>query len=176
MTALPTSLPAGHQPSADEFQIMLDLLAALSGLLAPTTSSSNGTASSGTTETRDAVLGNYVFTVPTSAAAWRYEVCYNNAKINASVADDLYEFRIRDGGASTPTSASTLIAAAAAPVHVAGGSGQPTVLVRGTWVPTAGTHTLSVFLVRLAGTGVGTPIAPTTGISRELFVRFQSIT
>ena len=170
MTALPTSVPAGHEPSDVEFQAMLDILAALSGLPAPTTSNVNGTATSGTTETRDAMLGDYVFTVPAAGATWRYEACFNYVKLNSSVADDLYEIRIRDGGASTPTTSSPLVAALAVPIHTTGGPGQPGVTGRGTWVPGVGTHTLSLFLVRAAGTGIGNEAVGT--IPRELYARF----
>jgi hypothetical protein len=135
-------------------------------IVAPTTSGSNGTATSGGTETLDTVLGTYSFTAVTGR---RYEVHYNNCKINASVADDLYEFRIRNGGASTPTALSALVAAFAVGVHVNGGTGQVGANVLGTFVPGAGVVTLGVFLVRIAGSGVGTPIAPTAGILRELY-------
>lgn len=167
---LPTSLATGHEPSADEFQAMLDLLAALTGLTAPVSTTSSGTASSGTTETRDAVLGDYVFTVPSVAATWRYEAILSGCRISSSVADDLYLLRIRDGGASTPTSASTLVAEGSASVHVSGGSGQFTVPIFGPWVPGAGTHTLSLFTVRSSGAGAGTPVSQ--NVARSLYVRF----
>ena len=128
----------------------------------PTTTSSTGTATSGTTETRDAVLGDYQFT---AIAGVRYLLVYVGCRMNTTVANDLYEIRIRNGGASSPTSASTLIAAHAKVVNVVGGGGQETCDVFATFVPGAGTVTLSAFTVRTAGTGVGTPTT-----SRELFV------
>lgn len=170
MTALPSTIPAGHEPSPDEFQAMIDLLAAMSGQPAPVSTSSNGTATSGTTETRDAVLGDYTFTVPAVGATWRYKVCYLGAIANSSVVDDNYAFNIRDGGASTPTASSTLVASSRALMHTTSGAGQVTHEVMGTWVPGAGTHTLSAFMFRVAGSGVGTPVSQAQ--NRELFVQF----
>jgi hypothetical protein len=62
---------------------------------APTATASRGTASSGTTETRDAVLGDYVFT---GEAGRYYQVFYNGLILSSSVAADIYQVRIRNGG------------------------------------------------------------------------------
>lgn len=168
MVALPTSFPSGHEPSADEYQAILDLMNAMTGLPAPTQTASNGTATSGTTETRDAVLGDYSFTVPAVGAAWRYEVvCVG--RLQTTVADDLYECRVRDGGASTPSSSSTQVGGYSLPIHGTGGNA-PSFTLRNTWVPGSGTHTLSLFVLRTGGSGVATPLAP-SGLNRELFVR-----
>lgn len=128
----------------------------------PTSTSSSGTASSGTTETRDAVLGDYTFT---ARAGRRYRVIYDGLIMSSSVAADVYQIRIRNGGASTPTAASTLIAASQWKAQTSGGPGQETVPVGLTFVPGAGTVTLSAFTVRSSGTGVGTPLG-----TRELYV------
>lgn len=128
----------------------------------PTTSSLAGTVTSGATEVRDAVLGDYQFT---AIANTRYLVVYAGCRLSGSVANDLYEIRIRNGGASSPTTASTLVVAHAKLTSVTGGPGQETSDVFGTFVPGAGTVTLSAFTVRTSGTGVGTPTA-----SRELYV------
>lgn len=167
MVALPTSMPAGHEPSADEFQAMLDLLAALTGLPAPTTTASNGTATSGTTETRDAVLGDYVFSVPTVGAAWRYRVIFN-MRMSFTVADDVFLINIRNGGASTPTTSSTIVGLGAAVARITGGPGQTTCVASGDFVPGSGTQTLGVFVQRINGTGTCTPVG-TRSLSAEFF-------
>lgn len=132
---------------------------------APATTGSAGTASSGVTETRDAILGNYVFT---AVAGHRYRVILDSAIISGSVIGDLYRVNIRNGGASTPTAVSTAVATAQAYTTVAGGGGQVSIRPAGTFVPGAGTQTLSVFVARMAGTGIGTIVAP--GVARQLYV------
>lgn len=161
----------GHTRLWEHFQTLAadidTLLGYLVGLPAPVSAASNGTATSGTTETRDTVLGNYTFTVPTVGASWRYQAMALAVGVNASVTNDVYRINIRDGGASTPTSSSTLVASIqTSAISVAAQSH----CVLGTWVPGAGTHTLGVFLVRIAGTGIGTPVAQ--GANRELLARF----
>lgn len=172
MAAIPQTFAVNHIPSADEMQSILDLLNAMSGLPAPTSTALQGTATSGTTETLDVVLGTYSFIVPAVAATWRYEVLLNNVQINAGASGDVVQVRIRDGGASTPTASSMLVAQFQIPIATAGGTGQASSNLRGTWVPGAGTHTLGMFLVRVSGTGVETPVATT--IPRELYVGFRS--
>ncbi len=169
---LQSSFPAMDQPSADDFQSMLDILNALNDVPAPAHTASNGDPSSGSTEVRDTVLGTYSFTVPAAANTWRYEAVYNGALMSGT-AGELYAFRIRDGGASTPTSSSTLVANSQIEINTTGGPGQQTVITQGTWVPGAGVHTLGVFTVRVNGVGAATPVTPTAGPDRELFVRFQ---
>lgn len=138
------------------------LRAALLGLpTAPTSTSSDGTVTSGTTETRDAVLGDYQFT---GVAGVRYLVMHN-IRLSFTAADDVYLINVRNGGASTPTSASTSVGLGAAVGRVTGGPGQTTCLVTGTFVPGAGTQTLSVFVKRINGTGTCTPVG-----QRELYV------
>lgn len=128
----------------------------------PTTTGSNGTATSGSTETRDAVLGDYQFTATTGT---RYQVFFTGCRMNASVANDAYAIRIRNGGASSPTSASPLVVEHQVIVTATGGAGQQNATVIGTFIPGAGTVTLSMFAVRTSGTGVGTPTN-----TRELYV------
>jgi len=128
----------------------------------PTTTASNGTDTSGTTEVRDAVLGNYVFT---AAAGRKYRAWWTGAT-SANVANDRVSVRIRDGGSSTPTTASTLIGETRHTITVSGGGGQ-------TWIPpiaavltlTTGTHTFSAFTQRVTGSGVITPT-----FTRQLYV------
>lgn len=139
--------------------------------LTPTSQTANGTPTSGTTETMDVVLGTYVFTTP---GAHRFEARMNGLIGNGSVTSDAYAIRIRDGGASTPTSASTLIAEQVWHCTNAGTGGRGPIPLAGTFTPSAGTHTLGVFAVRLQGTGIFTPLCPNGDIAgvlgRELFV------
>jgi hypothetical protein len=122
----------------------------------PTATAATGTPTSDDTETRDAVLGNYAFT---SVAGRRYEVRLNGLILTTSVAGDLVGVRVRNGGAATPTSASTLVASSQVPITIAGGPGAITPPhVGGSFAPGAGVQTLSVFTVRLAGTGAETPV------------------
>lgn len=131
-------------------------------MAAPTATASTGTVSSGTTETRDAVLGDYVFT---ASAGRRYRVIYDGLLMNTQTANDRYVVHIRNGGASTPDATSTLIAASAVVVTVTGTAGRPGVFVAGTFVPGAGTVTLSAFTLLATGTGNGAPVG-----NRELYV------
>lgn len=127
----------------------------------PTATAATGTASTGTTEVRDAVLGNYQFV---AVAGRRYQMFYNGLILSSDTAADIYQLRIRNGGGSTPSAASTLIATSQWKAQAAGGPGQESVPVSMTFVPGAGTVTLGAFIVRTAGAGIGTPVG-----TRELF-------
>lgn len=169
-------IPVDGQPaSVDQYGVpvrnaILDLDArviAVAGLgipVAPTSTSSNGTTTSGTTDTLDAVLGTYTFT---AIAGVRYRAMYVGGEMNTSVANDKYNHNIRNGGASTPTSASPSVAAGSKLMPVTLSAGRQTLHVIGTFVPGAGVVTLGLFTARSSGTGVGTPTAT---VLRELFV------
>jgi len=131
----------------------------------PTATGSNGTATSGTTEIRDAVLGNYAFT---AVAGVRYRVLIDGLLSNGSVVGDTFQVNIRNGGTSTPTAASPLVASARAFIPAVDGLGQALIPLAKTFAPGAGLVTLSLFAVRLAGTGVFTPTSSAAG--RELYV------
>lgn len=134
--------------------------------VAPTSTSSSGTVTSGTTETLDTVLGNYVFNTITGR---RYQVFYTGLK-GGSTAGELYTINIRDGGASTPTAASTLLASATWYCKATGGGGQDSVgTITDTFIAAnTATHTLGAFAVRNAGANSFTPISG--GTPRSLFV------
>jgi hypothetical protein len=169
-------IPVDGQPaSVDQYGVpvrnaILDLDArviAVAGLgipVAPVSTSSNGTTTSGTTDTLDSVLGTYTFT---AIAGVRYRAMYVGGEMNTSVAGDKYNQNIRNGGASTPTSASPSIAASSRYVAATLSAGRTGLHVMGTFVPGAGLVTLGLFTARSAGTGVGTPTATSL---RELFV------
>lgn len=127
----------------------------------PTTTALSGTATSGTTETRDDVLGTYVFT---AAASRRYRVTLSGLLLSATNAD-LAQVTIRDGGASTPTAASTQLAFNQWKCQGTGGAGQTGVPLSATFTPSSGTRTLAAFTKLNSGTGPVTPIG-----TRELYV------
>lgn len=135
--------------------------------VAPTTASGAGTITSGTTETRDDVLGVYQWTATSGA---RYRAVLDCAGISATVADDLYQVNIRyRNDSTTPTSSDTLVAQTQALVHVAGGSGQIGIFVSGTFLATAsGTNTIALFNKRNAGTGTSQILG--FGSGRQLYV------
>lgn len=125
-------------------------------MAAPTATSNNGTATSAVTgaEIKDAQMPDYTFT---AVVGHRYRVMHQT-KLNTSVAGDVAEVRIRDGGNASPTTASPLVASSAQPIAVAGGTGQQTKIVSDTFVATATTVTLGVFTVRSSGTGAEQPV------------------
>jgi hypothetical protein len=123
-------------------------------MAAPTTTTSDGTATSAGTETRDAVLGNYAFT---AVAGHRYRVWLTGRAIQGAVANDRYAVRIRNGGGSTPTTASTQVAECDVITYIIGGNGLASFICVGTFIPGAGTVTLGVFTLKAIGTGPGTP-------------------
>ena len=130
----------------------------------PVSTATNGTVTSGTTETLDAVLGTYTFT---AVASRRYRAILDGALVNTTVANDWVGVRIRNGGGSTPTATSTLVAASQTSVGATGGGGQPGLQVANTFVPGAGTVTLGVFVVRLIGSGV--ELIASAALARQLY-------
>jgi len=125
----------------------------------PATTASNGTAVA-LLDSRDAVLGNYTFT---AVAGRRYRAVLDGAGLFGDTLNDVFYLRIRNGGAATPTTASTAIAVSTA-IIVKTGSGQ-SVPLAGTFVPGAGVQTIAMFTARASGTGTGTPTN-----TRELYV------
>lgn len=125
----------------------------------PTTTASAGTAGP-TTETRDAVLGNYTFTAAAGRRYWAIML----GLIVSGAAGDLARTTIRNGGVSTPTNTSTLIAKSQVYIPVSGGPGQTSLAMGATFVPGAGVVTLSAFTQCGGGTGPDTPVG-----TRELF-------
>lgn len=138
----------------------------------PVSTSTNGTATSGTTDTMDTVLGTYQFT---AIAGRRYRVCLANLVCNGSVAADAFAIRVRDSGsASTPTTSSTAVLDSSWTCVVTGSGGRVTLSLFETFVASSsGTHTLAFFAQRVGGTGVFTPLSPSavgaTGV-RKLWV------
>lgn len=136
--------------------------------VAPTSTTSNGTVTSGSTEVRDDVLGVYQWT---AVAGLRYRaVCGNLLVSGSSVSNDLYTANIRyRGDGTTPSNTDTLVALDHALVTVNGGPGQAGLKPAGTFLASAsGTNTIALFLARLAGAGTGTPVSGS--LARELYV------
>lgn len=152
---------AGRYPSADEIEAVLDQIEAIGVTVSPTTTASNGTATSGTTETRDAVLGNYQFNADSTR---RYRVWWTG-KLNTDTNGDLITVNVRDGGSSTPTSASTLVGTGQIRLAQSGGTGQESLIATGTFTTTEGLRTLAAFTLRSSGAGIETPVG-----TRELYV------
>lgn len=130
---------------------------ALSVPVVPTSTGSNGTATSGTTETRDAVLGNYQFT---AVAGVRYWATISGRGLNCTVVGDRFSVGLRyTVGGATPTSASTLIGHTSTWVpSVSGGNGVVTLHHSASFIPGAGLITISSFWTRINGTGIATPV------------------
>jgi hypothetical protein len=139
----------------------------------PVSTSSPGTASSGTTETFDTVLGYYQTSL---IAGRRYMVVVNNLLCGATVANDVYALRVHNSGSSSnPTSGSTTIAQSDWLCVNTGGAGETTVPLAGSFIaPATGINTFGLSMQRIAGTGVGTPLSPSSA-SRELYVMYLGV-
>jgi hypothetical protein len=131
---------------------------------APISTSSNGTVTSGTTETFDVVLSYYQFT---AINGHRYEARLNGLIGNGSVVADVFTVQIRDSGnSSNPTSGSLLVAQQEWYCAAVGTAGRSAIPLSMSWVAAgSGVHTLGFSAVRVSGTGVFTPVG-----NRELFV------
>ena len=130
---------------------------AIGNPVVPAATGTNGTATSGTTETRDAVLGNYQ---GTAVAGVRYRVTLAGRGLNCTVAADRFSVGLRyTVGGATPTAASTLIGHTSTWVpSVSGGNGVVTLRHAPTFIPGAGLITVAAFWLRLNGTGIATPV------------------
>src|ERR1035437_6427781 len=116
------------------------------GMATPLLTTTNGTTTGGgAVETRDGVFGNYVFT---SVANRRYEVHLNGLQQAGSAGNDQYLVNIRNGGSSTPTATSALIAQQRIFIPVA--NAQIACPMAMSWSPGAGVNTLSLFVQRVA--------------------------
>src|SRR5690349_4578304 len=164
-----TSRPAAYAGAfltAAAWEAVLDELSARGVKSTPATTSSDGTATgagASTTEVRDTVLGNYVFTAEGSRY---YEIEYPGIRVGTDTAD-LVSINIRDGGASTPTTSSTVVATGQVRLATTGGSGETSMEIEqlvSTFTP--GTHTLGAFIVGATAAGVRTPKG-----TRSLYVK-----
>lgn len=137
--------------------------AALGIVAAPATSTAATTGVT-TTETKDGGVGDYAFT---AVAGRRYRVHYT-CRADSSADQDAMDVRVRDGGASSPTNASALVAGAE--IKQSGTAGGQHVCIAQLMLGlSAGTHTVAAFYVRALGTGT-VNVTQATGQTRELYV------
>jgi len=119
---------------------------------------SNGTVTSGTTETVDAVLGTLTFT---ALASRTYRINLHGRGLSGSVTADRFSVKFRytiDG--STPTASSTLADHDHAYLigAVTGTNGVSTFSYQALIVPGAATVKVVVTTTRTVGTGTATPV------------------
>ena len=119
-------------------------------------------AGTGATEVQDTGVGTIA--VPGDATRM-YRVFYR-ARAQTTATATSIQWRIRDGGAAAPTSASTLIAASQCTPSATGGAGDE-MIVSQLVSFTTGTHTLGAFYVRTAGAGT---VNPSQSLLREFYV------
>lgn len=134
--------------------------------LAPTSTVSNGTASTGA-ETLDIVLGVYQ---PILVAGIRYKVCLDGLIGNGGAVADNYSVRIRvEESASTPTTSSTMVVESEWYCPATGTTGRTSIPLNGTYVPSvSGIHTFGCFSLRNSGSNTFTPVSP--DVARQLYV------
>lgn len=134
--------------------------------VAPASTSSNGTATSGTTETFDTVLGYYQVNL---IAGRRYLAIVNGLIGNGTVIGDEFTLQIRNSGTSSnPTSASTLIAQTEWYTNAAGTAGRVGAALGQSFIaPVTGLNTFGMSATRILGTGAFTPVG-----TRELYVMY----
>jgi hypothetical protein len=161
ITYPPTFFTAGEEMDADYLNGIVAKLPW--GIVAtPTSTASNGTATGAdTTEVRDTTLTSYVFT---AVAGRMYQVHYHGFLANSGTVNSRMIVRVRDGGASTPTTASTLLGEDYVYVTETSTAGRATGALIRTFTATAGTHTLSAF-TQSPDSVVMTPVS-----TRELYV------
>lgn len=142
---------------------------------APASTNLAGTATSGTTETFDAVLGYYQCYV---TAGRRYQAVMLGLHGNCGIANDIYSLQIRDSGSSSnPTASSTLVAQSQWTSATTGSLSRVPVPLSNTFIASSsGLHTFGFSATRISGTGAFTPEPPNAnGAStfiRELFVMY----
>lgn len=111
-------------------------------------SSDSGT-TSGTTELKDSAVADLTFT---AISGHRYEVVLAGRGLKAGTAGDRFSIHFRDGGGSSPGTGSTLWGHDITKV-VPAATVVDSFHLSATDTPTAGTHTLGVFIQRVSGTG-----------------------
>jgi hypothetical protein len=113
-----------------------------------------------TTFVKDTGCGDIQFTVPAATIVYRLRyTCRPLADANGSRVD----LHINDGGASSPTNASTTVAAGNVYLALSGGIGSISTVVENITTFTAGTHTIAAFYARGTGTANVTVDNPSAG-------------
>lgn len=128
-------------------------------MAAPVAATANGTPTPGNTvDTMDTVWSTYTFQ---AVAGRRYRVVLENLVCNGSIVADVYALRVRNGGASTPTTASPAVLDSCWTCALAGSTGRTTLTLEETFLASStNTATLGFFAQRVSGTGAFTPLAP----------------
>jgi hypothetical protein len=164
------ALHAGAELSANDLQV--NSVSIGRGLTHASISTvTNGSATSGTTETQDTVLGT--LTVAGIISGRTYTVKMNGLVGNGN-AGDIYFVRIR-ADTGTVTTSSPIVAENTWHCSTSGTGGRQGISLEHTWKPSSsGTYNFSFWAVRSVGSGVFTPLAPGgdgATIARELLVR-----
>lgn len=157
----------------------VDALLAVGVIAKSTTPNASATTAA---ELRDVQLGDVAFVAVVGES---YTIATTGNRAQTTVAGDTVDCIIRDGGAATPTTASPALAAGSVQLGVAGGAGATNIPVEITldckaapanpWEIAAGTHTLSVFVKRTAGTG-NVNLGVAAGTLRQLKVTHEGTT
>jgi hypothetical protein len=161
----PTLAVAGVEMTADAlnailFKIPWGLVAA------PIRTNTSGTPTAADlVEVRDTTITPYVFT---ARADRYYRVCYTGIQMNGATVSSRALCRIRDGGASTPNAASTLIAETLSYLTETSSAGRTTSDIVMVITLSAGTHTFAPFTQGPDST-ITTPTS-TTAVGRTLWV------
>lgn len=113
--------------------------------------STTSTSTTTTTEIKDSQVGDVTITV-SDATAW-YRITYAVRMNTDTAGGSLISALVRDGGSSSPTNASALVAEASNVLTVAGGPGQQSNVAISLRQFTVGTHILAGFFVRASGVG-----------------------
>lgn len=121
-------------------------------------------ATTSATEVIDSAVGTISFYV-NDADDW-YKIRYR-ARVQSDAAPATIDMRIRDGGASTPTNTSTLVAGASCQVQATSGAGATTLVAEEIVQFAVGQHTLAGFYVRTTGSG-NVLVGQSTGSRRQL--------
>lgn len=138
----------------------------VSRLVATPATSAVTSATTTTTEVKDSNVGDYTFT---AVSGHTYRVKYQ-CRAASTVAQDKVDVRIRDGGGSSPTNTSTLVAGAETTIASASVALTEDLKVEQLMVGlSAGTHIIAAFFLRAAGTG-NVSLGQATGQTRELYV------
>lgn len=124
------------------------------------------TATTTATFVKDTAVGDLQFEVSDASVYYRLKYV---ARAQSSVANDDIDIRILDGGASSPTAASTTIVAGSQPVSGAAGAGAENLNVEAAILLSVGTHTIAAFYGRAAGTG-NVNVSNSTGGIRQLSI------
>lgn len=119
-----------------------------------------------TTEVKDTGIGDVAITV-TDATAW-YRIKYI-VRATSDAAATTMDTHVRDGGSSSPTNTSTLIAGASIYLAAATGAGACALTAEAIVQFSIGTHNLAGFFLRTAGTG-NVSVTQSTGGQRILSI------